>query len=199
MPHIDYFFSVLSPYAYLAGTRLEEIAARHGAQIAYRPVDAPTLAARAGGGAMRDLPAARMAYRAQDLARIARRQHLPLNPQPLHWPSNPAPASYAIIAAQAAGGGRTGALVHALMRACWAEDRDVAEDAVIRACLADSGFDAGLADRGLLAGAETYAANLEEAVTRGVFGVPFYLLEDGQAFWGQDRLDDLDWYLAGGG
>ena len=33
MPHIDYYFATLSPYTYLAGTRLEEMAARHGATI----------------------------------------------------------------------------------------------------------------------------------------------------------------------
>lgn len=197
MAHIDYFFSVLSPYAYLAGARLEELAARHGAGITYKPVDAVTLAARSGGPDLRAMPPSRAAYVAQDLRRQACRHGMPLNVTPAHWPTNPAPAAYAIIAAQAAGGGDTGALVQALLRACWAEERDVAEDGVIRDCLAAAGFDPGLADKGLLAGAETYGANLEEALARGVFGVPFYLTDDGQAFWGQDRLDDLDRHLAG--
>jgi 2-hydroxychromene-2-carboxylate isomerase len=122
---------------------------------------------------------------------------MPLNFQPAHWPVNPAPASYAIIAAQAAGGGDVGALVHGLARACWAEEKDISQDDVIRACLTAAGFDAALADKGLLAGAETYAANLEEAVSRGVFGAPFYLVDTGQRFWGQDRLDDLDAHLGG--
>ena len=67
----------------------------------------------------------------------------------------------------------------------------------MRACLTVAGFDPALADKGLLAGAETYAANLEEAVSRGVFGAPFYLVDSGQRFWGQDRLDDLEAHLAG--
>ena len=48
----------------------------------------------------------------------------------------------------------------------------------------------------MLLAAETYMANLEEAVVRGVFGVPFYIVGD-ERFWGQDRLDDLDLYLSG--
>ena len=44
--------------------------------------------------------------------------------------------------------------------------------------------------------AETYAANLEEAVSRGVFGVPFFITGE-ERFWGQDRLEDLDLHLAG--
>ena len=39
MPHIDYYFATISPYTYLAGMRLEEIAAKDGATITYKPVD----------------------------------------------------------------------------------------------------------------------------------------------------------------
>ena len=121
---------------------------------------------------------------------------MPFNLKPAHWPTNGAPSSYAFIAAQNAGGGDLGKLVHAITRAVWAEEKDIADDAVIRACLKEAGFDPTLADSGLLDGAETYAANLEEAVERGVFGAPFYITSDDQRFWGQDRLDDLDGHLA---
>jgi len=49
----------------------------------------------------------------------------------------------------------------------------------------------------LLQGADTYARNLEEAVEKGVFGAPFYILDDSHKFWGQDRLEDLDLVMAG--
>lgn len=197
MAHIDYFFTVLSPYVYLAGTRLEAIAARHGATITYKPVDAGAVFARTGGVALADRHPSRKEYRAQELPRQARKLGVDFNLQPAHWPVNPAPASYAVIAAQAAGGGDLGALVHGFARACWAEQRDISQDDVVLDCLTAAGFDAGLADKGLLAGAETYAANLEEAVSRGVFGAPFYLVDSGQRFWGQDRLEDLDAHLSG--
>ena len=67
---------------------------------------------------------------------------------------------------------------------------------MVRACLEEAGFDPDLANSGLLQGAETYAANLEEAVAQGVFGAPFYIVGD-QRFWGQDRLEDLDLHLGG--
>jgi 2-hydroxychromene-2-carboxylate isomerase len=52
--------------------------------------------------------------------------------------------------------------------------KNIAEDDVIRACLQEAGFDPALADSGLLSGAETYSANLEEvAVAKGAFGAPF--------------------------
>ena len=204
MAQIDYFLSPVSPNVYLAGTRLEEIAARHGATIAYHPVDIAGLFARTGGTPLPERHESRKAYRLQELRRQAAKRGLPITLRPAHFPTNPAPASYAVIAAQQAaarsGQGDLGGLVHALARACWAEERDIAEDAVVRDCLAAAGFDPALADSGLLAGAETYAANLERAVARGVFGVPFYVVaEDDERFWGQDRLEDLDAHLGARG
>jgi 2-hydroxychromene-2-carboxylate isomerase len=196
MAHIDYYFAALSPYAYLAGDRLERIASRHGATITYKPLDIIALFARTGGIPPKDRHPSRREYRSMDLQRRAKRVGLPFNLNPAHWPTNMAPSSYAIIAAQAAGGGDVGALVQGLLRACWAEEKDIAQDEVIRACLSEAGFDPALADSGLLMGAETYAANLEEAVEQGVFGAPFYITGDGERFWGQDRLDDLDTHLA---
>lgn len=196
MADIDYFFATLSPYSYLAGLRLEEIAAKHGATIAYKPVDIIALFGRTGGVPPKDRHPSRIEYRAQELVRQAKKTGLPFNLQPAHWPTNAAPSSYAIIAAIQDGSGDVGKLCHSFLRACWAEDKDIAQDDVIRDCLAGAGFDPALADSGLLVGAETYAANLEEAVDRGVFGAPFYITQDEQRFWGQDRLDDLDEHLA---
>ncbi len=197
MAHIDYFFATLSPYTYLAGTRFEEVAAKHGATITYKPVDIIALFGRTGGTPPKDRHPSRIEYRAQELTRAARKLDVPFNLKPAHWPTNGAPASYAFIAAQNAGGGDLGALVHAITRSVWADEKDIAEDDVIRACLTEAGFDPALADSGLLAGAETYARNLEEAVERGVFGVPFYITDTDQRFWGQDRIADLDAHLAG--
>lgn len=196
MAQIDYYFATISPYTYLAGMRLEAIAKRHGASITYKPLDIVGLFGRTGGQAPKDRHESRQAYRLIDMQRQAAKLGMPLNPRPMFFPTNPAPSSYAVIAAQAAGGGDVGALVHGLTRACWAEEKNIAEDDVIRAALVAAGFDPALADRGLLAGAETYAANLEEAVSRGVFGAPFYITGE-QKFWGQDRLEDLDLHLAG--
>jgi 2-hydroxychromene-2-carboxylate isomerase len=197
MAHFDLFFSTLSPYAYLAGNRAEEVAAKHEATITYKPLDIMALFARTGGTPPKDRHISRIEYRAQDLVRQAKKLGMPFNPKPAHWPTNAAPSSYAFIAAQTAGGGDLGVLMHALTRAVWAEGKDIAEDAVVRACLSEAGFEPGLADSGLLQGAETYAANLEEAVERGVFGSPFYITDKDQRFWGQDRIDDLDATLAG--
>ncbi|MGR3713284.1 MAG: 2-hydroxychromene-2-carboxylate isomerase [Shimia sp.] len=197
MAHIDYYFATISPYTYLAGTRLEAIAAKHGATIAYKPLDIMALFGRTGGTPPKDRHPNRQEMRLQELVRQAKKLDMPLNLKPAHWPTNMAPASYAFIAAQNAGGGDLGALAHGITRACWAEEKNVAEDAVIRDCLSAAGFDPDLADNGLLEGAETYARNLEDGIEAGAFGAPFYVLDDGAKFWGQDKLDDMDLHLAG--
>ncbi|EET48996.1 2-hydroxychromene-2-carboxylate isomerase [Thalassobium sp. R2A62] len=195
MAHIDYYFATLSPFTYMAGTRLEEIAGECGATIAYKPLDVAALFGRTGGTPPKDRHPNRQEYRLQDMRRQASLVGLPINLKPAFWPTNPAPSSYAIIAAANGGGGDMGVLVHAITRAVWAEDRDISQDDVIRDCLSKAGFDPALADADMLGSAETYAANLEEAVSCGAFGVPFYITETDERFWGQDRLGDLHAHL----
>ena len=196
MTHIDYYFTPLSPFTYLAGGRLEEITSRHNASVTYKPFDIMSLFPRTGGTSPKDRHPSRQEYRAQDLLRKAKKRAMAFNLKPAYWPTNAAPASYAIIAAQKAEGGDLPGFVQAVFRAVWVENEDIAQDDVIARCLAGAGFDPGLATSGLLSGAETYAANLEEAVSTGVFGSPFYIVNGTERFWGEDRLEDLDLFLA---
>lgn len=197
MAHIDYYLGTISPWCYLAGDRLERIAREHKATVTYKPVDLMQLFPRTGGQKPADRHDSRKDYRLQELTRWAAYLKLTFNLHPAHFPTNMAPSSYAVIAAQAAGGGDVGALVRGFLRAVWAENRDIADDAVIRDVLAANGFDPALADKGLFVGAEQYGRNLEEAAAAGVFGAPFYIVrETGQKFWGQDRLTFLADHLA---
>ena len=195
MTQIDYFFATLSPYCYLVGDRLRQVAEKHGAEINYKPFDLLAAMPRTGGVAVPDRHISRIEYRAQELPRQAEKLGMPFHLKPAHWPTNGAPSAYAFIAAQKAGDGDLNALLAAIFRNVWVDQTDIAEDAVVRACLSEAGFDPALADSGLLVGAETYAQNLEEAVERGVFGAPFFFVDD-QRFWGQDRIEDLDRYLG---
>ena len=196
MPHIDYYFSSLSPYTYLAGQRFEDVLVGHGASVTYKPLDIISLLNRTGGILPKDRHINRIEYRKQELVRQAEKFDLPFNINPAFWPTNAAPSSYAIIAAQNAGDGNLGMLVFSILRAVWAEEKDISQDDVIQASLREAGFDPALSESGLLVGAETYAANLEEAIDKGVFGSPFYIVEDNQRFWGQDKIEDLNQHLS---
>lgn len=196
MAHIDYYFATISPNTYIAGTRMEAVAAKHGASVTYKPLDIMALFARTGGTPPGQRHESRQNYRYQEIRRQAAKAELPIHVKPMFWPTNPAPSSYALIAAQKAGGGDLGGLVFALTKACWADQRNIAEDEVIREALEGAGFDGDLVHSGMLAGAEEYAHNLEDAVLAGAFGAPFYIVDGTEHFWGQDRIEDLDLYLS---
>jgi 2-hydroxychromene-2-carboxylate isomerase len=196
MRQIDYYMSVVSPWTYLCGNRPVEVAAKHGATLVYKPVDPMALFARTGGLPLGQRHESRQEYRFQELRRQSAKLGMPLTLKPAFFPTNPAPAAYAIIAAQEAGGGDLHKLVQSLCAACWANEQNVAEDEVIQACLVDAGFSANLTMSSLMTGADTYARNLEHAILAGVFGVPFFITGT-EKFWGQDRIDDLDRHLSG--
>ena len=191
MKTIDYYLTPVSPWVFLAGGRPAALAARHGLALHYKPVDPAALFAKTGGQMLNERHESRRAYRLQELRRQSAKLGVTLVSEPRHFPTNPAPASYAIIAAQGSGqGGDIHALVQGLSRACWQEERDIAEDSVIGDCLEAAGFARSLVMSGMLTGAETYERNLREAVEAGVFGFPFFIIGQ-EKFWGQDRIDDL--------
>ena len=195
MAHIDYFFFTLSPFTYLAGDGLEKIAEKHGASVTYKPIALMKVFEATGGTPPAQRHESRKTYRMQELVRIAKMNGMEINPTPAFFPTNPAPSSYALIAAQEAGGGDVGGLLQSYLKAVWVEEKDVADDAVVKAALEANGFDPSLADTGLMTGAEIFEKNTEEAIQRHVFGSPSYVVGD-EIFWGQDRLSYLDAYLG---
>jgi len=196
MAHIDYYTFPLSPYAYLAGDRLEQVAQKHGATVAYKPFALMTIFEETGTPPPPKRHPSLMTYRAQELTRISKKLGMPFNLNPAHWPTNPTPACHAIIAAQDAGGGDVGGLVQSLLKACWAQEKDISQVDVVKACLEANGFDAALTESDAEASAAIFAANTKEASQSGVFGTPTYVVGE-EVFFGQDRLDYLDDHLNG--
>lgn len=195
MAHIDYFLSPISPFTYLAGNRLEEVAQKHGASVTYKPLGLAQVFAQTGGTAVGERHPSRQAWRLQELERIGKMNKMPITIQPAFFPTNPVPAMSAIHAAQEAGGGDLAGLCQSLLRACWLEEKNIAEDDVVGACLEANGYSKGLIISGMLAGSEAVERNTNEALERGVFGSPSYLIDD-QVFFGQDRVAHLDAYLT---
>jgi 2-hydroxychromene-2-carboxylate isomerase len=195
---IDYYFTIVSPWAYLGLPTLRAIAARHGAEIAWRPVPLQEVFAETGGLPLAKRPPARRAYRWAELRRWREARGLPLVLQPRGFPADPSFADRCVIAAAAAGHD-PGDFAMAAHRAVWAEERDIRDEAeverILGATLPDAAAVAAAA-RGEEA-ARAYAANREAALAAGVFGSPTYVVE-GEPFWGQDRLEMLDAMLAAG-
>ena len=194
---IDYFFTPVSPFTYMGHDRFVAIAAKHGATINVKPVDLGKVFAVSGGLPLKQRAAQRQAYRIFELKRWSGLLGLPLNLQPKFFPVPADLASKWIVAALEQGPDAGLKLAGALMRAVWAEDRNVSDADTLASIAREQGFDAAaLADR---AGAEAigsrYATLTQEAIDRQVFGAPTFIYRD-EPFWGQDRLDFLDRSLA---
>ncbi len=193
MPSIDYYYAVMSGFAYLGEPELRRIAGEAGATIRYRPVDiAAVFAAIETVPPARQSPA-RRAWRDADLSRWAQVRGLPINTSPKHWPlPTIAAPSKTVIAAQEMGLD-PGALSSALLAAVWAEDRDISDEATIRD-ITQRVFpqDAAriLAAAGEAEAAEIFEANTKAAIDLGVIGSPTYVC-DGEMLFGQDRLQFL--------
>ena len=82
MATIDYYWFPISPFTYLAGSRLEEVAARHGAEVVYRPVQLFRIFAETGTPVVKDRHPSRQEYRLADIARTAAANGMPINLKP---------------------------------------------------------------------------------------------------------------------
>ncbi len=192
MDTIEYYFAPHSPWTYFGHQRLAAIAARHGARIEMKPCDLGRVFAATGGLPLPKRPPARRAYRLVELQRWRDVLGIELNLHPAHFPIDPTAASLAIIAALATDGEQAGYdFAGRLMRAVWAEERNIADEATLAAIATEAGLDAGRIIEGRAAATPTYERNTEDALAAGMFGAPWYRLRD-EGFWGQDRLDLLD-------
>ena len=192
------YYSLSSPWAYLAGPKLQDIVRRHHASLRLKPYDFQVVAPINGGVPIRTRPEPRQTYHADELDRWRKYLGMPLVLEPKHYPKdgNPPgwnkPPGWMVIAAQEAGLDAQ-RLSHALLRALWAEERDTASPEVRRTIAIENGLDGDA-----LLGAESsvrvqalYRQFSAEAESIGVFGAPTFVLE-GVRYWGQDRLDFVD-------
>ena len=198
MPTIDYFFTLVSPFAYLGHRAFLDVAGKYGAEVRFRPVALMGVWEHSGAVPLPQRPQSRQEYRLIELQRWREKRRVPLNLHPKHFPTNPTLADRSVIALVEAGAD-PGDYAGAVLRACWADDKDVADADVLAGLLDAAGHDA----RAILASAESDAvaaihqANTDAAVAAGVVGAPGYVL-NGEPFWGQDRIELLADALASG-
>lgn len=185
---IDYFLSMASPWAYLGHARFMEIARAHGAAVTVRPLPLRRLFPETGGLPLPQRHPVRQQYRLVELQRWSAHRNLPLVPQPRHLPFDPTALDLAVTALLLDGQDPDGFMRRAFA-AIWAEERNLADPAVIDELAETPGLSArAAADPAVLA---RFEAELPRALDAGVFGAPSYVL-DGEVFWGQDRLELLD-------
>jgi carboxymethylenebutenolidase len=189
---IDYYFAPQSPWTYLGHERFAAIARLAAATVNVRPVDYGRIFPLSGGLPLPKRAPQRQAYRLVELRRFSEHLGVPLTLQPKHFPVSADPAARLIHAVDAADGADAAMrLAGRILRACWAEERDIADAGTLAALLSEAGVASSRLDESAGTTAQQrYDVATQRAIENGVFGAPSYVL-DGEIFWGQDRLDFL--------
>lgn len=190
MARIDYYVFIDSPFTYLGGKRFLDLVNRHKVEICTKPMRYRDLFAATGGTLPENRAPQRRAYRKMELRRWRTETGVPMIFEPTVFPAQEILGNRLVIAAQLAGAD-TVRLVLEIGRSLWQDDKNIDEVEVLREAAARAGLDADAIRRDgpsddALDGMVT--ENTEEAISRGVFGAPSYVFEDGEIMWGQDRL-----------
>lgn len=184
MAALEFFYDFVSPYSYLASTRVEAEVARVGGTVRFRPFLLGGVFNATGNRAPIETPA-KGRHLATDLGRWARRLGVPFA-----WPAKfPVLTVLPLRAAFAAE--KAGVLVpftHAVYRAYWAEGKDISDGAVVAAVATAAGLDGAALVAAAPGYKEALKASTQEAVDRGSYGAPTFFLGD-EMFVGNDRLD----------
>ncbi|MBI1340981.1 2-hydroxychromene-2-carboxylate isomerase [bacterium] len=191
---LEFWFEFASTYSYPAAMRIDKVAATQGVEVEWRPfLLGPIFKAQQG---LDDSPfnavPEKGAYMWRDLERICEARGLPFQ-RPSRFPRNGLPAARATLALP---NDRRPSFVKAVFQANFVHDRDIADPAIIHAALRRAGVepfeieeridDSDIKDQ--------LRADTAAAAARGIFGSPTFFTEDGEMFWGDDRLDQaIDW------
>lgn len=193
---LDFYFDFASGYSYFAARRIDQLAAHHGCMVRWHPVMLTALTQSTGVLPSPMVPM-KWDYVLRDMHRTALAEGIPLRlskafPQQLLAPGR------AMLWLRANHGE---ALAQSFARTCfqayYGDGVDIAEIAVLQGIAAALGVDrvaftAGLGEPAIK---EQFKQANELALQRGVFGVPYVLVE-GEPFWGYDRFGQLEQWLV---
>jgi 2-hydroxychromene-2-carboxylate isomerase len=197
---IGFWFDFISPFGYFASLRVDELAARHGRTVDWRPLlIGVTVLKVMGLKPLLDTPL-KGDYTRRQIARYARRHGVALGRDPSAPPMNPLPAARSFAWLRAHAPSHAQPFAAAALHAYWVDARPLDEPEALRATASRAGvpgptIEAALADPDA---ARRLRAEVEAAVAAGVFGSPFVIV-DGEPFFGVDQFDLIDQWLAAGG
>lgn len=194
---VDFYFDFSSPYGYFAAAKIDTLAARHGRTVNWRPILLGAVFKVNGQQPLPNIPL-KGSYALRDMLRCARLQGLPFK-VPSKFPINtiaPCRAFYWLYAQNPALAKK---LALALYHAYFAEDLDISSAEITSSVAAKLAIDPAALAAGLNdATVKDHTRNeVDAAIERGVFGSPYMIIDD-EPFWGADRLDQMERWLAKG-
>jgi len=195
---IDFYFDFSSPYGYIGAEEIDALAASYGRTVTWHPILLGAIFKTTGGAPLPSIPL-KGDYALRDFPRLARYHGLPFR-QPVNFPiaTHNAARAFLWLRGQDPQLARNFAL--ACYRAYFAEGVDIADLAQVLNIAASLGVDADALSAALNEPAvkELLKTEIETAMQRGVFGSPFFIV-DNEPFWGSDRLPQLEKWLETGG
>ncbi len=196
---LEFYFDFSSPYAYIAAMRIDDLAARHGRSVDWRPMLLAFAFKAIGTQPLVQYPI-KGDYAYRDFTRSARELGIPLS-LPEKFPIGTVAAARAVTWLRATAPDRVAPFAKAVFQAYFVDGRDISAPDMVLAVAAEQGLDAEKMRAAI--DSEPVKTALKQAVDeavsqRGVFGAPF-IFADGEPFWGADRLDMLDRWLQRGG
>jgi 2-hydroxychromene-2-carboxylate isomerase len=199
MPNpIEFYFDFSSPYGYFASQKIDALAAKHGRGVVWRPFLLGVAFKTTGGAPLPSIPL-KGAYHLRDMIRTAKYLGVEYR-HPSVFPISSVSPCRAFYWLDATDPKRARELAKALYRAYFVDGIDISSpDNTVTACarfgLNADEVRAGIGDQAVKDRTRT---EVDKAIARGAFGSP-YIVIDGEPFWGSDRLDQIDKWLAGGG
>lgn len=188
---LEFFFDFISPWAYLASTRVEPLAADCGTTVRWIPVELERVKTLTERETVPYTPVF-MQYVTRDVMRWAERYGVRVS-MPVVVPTTP--LLHGFFFAEAAG--TVPAYVHRVFQSRWGRGKDLSDETVLRSIATDCGLNvqAFISATTAEPNAVKLEANCRAAAERGVFGVPTCAVGD-EIFWGNDRLDFVAEALA---
>jgi 2-hydroxychromene-2-carboxylate isomerase len=197
MSPIEFYFDFSSPYSYLASEQIERLAAKYNRKVAYKPMLLGAAFKTSGMAPLVDIPL-KGDYSRRDFARSARFIGAPFS-MPNPFPVATVTAARALLWVQKVHPERANEFVHALLRAYFVQGRNIGDAPVVGQVADELGFDTAAMALAVQDPAikDQLKRTVDEAIARGVFGAPFMFV-DGEPFWGNDRLPQMERWLATG-
>ena len=196
---IEFYFDFSSPYGYLAAQRIDALAAKYGRTVDWRPVLLGVIFKETGMAPLTGIPL-KGDYSKRDFARSARFHGITDFRMPPKFPiASQAPARI-VLWLKGHDPALATRVANALFRAYFVDGVDISVPGAAAAVAGDQGVDVAAARAAVDDPAikEALRREVDAAIARGVFGSPFIIV-DGEPFWGLDRFDQLERWLATGG
>ena len=195
---LQFHFDFSSPYGYLASERIEALAARHRRAVEWRPLLLGAVFKITGTQPLTFVPL-KGDYTRRDLPRTARYHGVEFH-MPSKFPIATQSAARIVVWQRGVDATRCASLVKALYRAYFVGGCDISDPEIAADVAADTGADRTAARAAIDDAAikDALKRDVDAAIAMGVFGSPFIFV-DGEPFWGIDRLDQVERWLAEGG